>query len=454
MSIRTVSLFIWLTTLLFSCARETKTLVLHDPGIPKYGKQKIDLSKEELHDRILGALVGSAIGDAMGLSTEMWLRQDIQLQYGYITGLTPALTNKSPEGSWSHNLPAGATTDDTRWKVALTGYIKANPTSLDADNFAQFIIDYYQDNAKTLADDAILTAPDNLDVKMKKINWIKEWARVAFAYKEDAKRYQNLRDRFYGGEISCAGLLYTPMFGLVAPNTAAAYEMAYEHSLFDMGYGKDISSIAAVMCNMALQTQNMDSILQASTYLDPYNYQDSRLIGRISRSVSEGVEQYVRDALDIDEIPLNLSLVLKDSIVLGKIEGVPSVVVHKDSIRLKIPKNYPGDALDWYRQETIYQALEQNQHRIAFQAGEIWEILYAGLLYGDGDFTTTLQFIINYGRDNDTVGAVAGMILGAKDGYAKLPEHLKKDVIHINKDLLGIDLEVLAQDLTELVHAK
>ena len=454
MSLRTSSLFVMLISLLFSCARENKKLVLPEPGIPMYGKQEIKLSKEALHDRILGALVGSAIGDAMGLSTEMWARQDIQLQYGYITGLTPAITNKSPEGSWSHNLPAGATTDDTRWKLALTGYIKANPSAMNAENFAQFIIDYYQENASSLADDAVLTVPDSLDVKMKKINWIKEWARVAFAYKEDAKRYQNLRDRFYGGEISCAGLLYTPMFGLVAPNAPSAYEMAYEHSLFDMGYGKDISSIAAVMCNMALQTQNMDSILQASIYIDPYNYQNSRLIGRISKSISEGAEQYVRHALDIDEIPLNSSLVLNDSVVLGKIEGVPSVVVHKDSIRLNIPKNYPGNALDWYRQETIYQALEQNQHRIAFQAGEIWEILYAGLLFGDGDFTTTLQFIINYGRDNDTVGAVAGMILGAKDGYAKLPEYLKKDVIRINKDLLGIDLEGLAQELTELVYAK
>ncbi len=454
MSSGTPFLIVVLTILLFSCAEENHKLVLPDPGIPTYGKQKINLSQEELKDRILGALVGSAIGDAMGLSTEMWNRGDIQRQYGYITGLTPALSNKSPEGSWAHSLPAGATTDDTRWKVALTHYITEHHPKLNAENFAQFIIAYYQDNTATLADKTVLTQPDSLDARIKKINWIKEWARVALAFKEDTKAYLGARDRFYGGEISCAGLLYAPMLGLLAPNALSAYDLAYKHTLFDIGYGKDISSIAAVMCNMALQTQDMDSILQAYTLIDPYAYQDSRLIGRISRSIAIGVEHYVNNALDINNIPLSQSLVLNDSLILGKIGDTPAIVVHKDSIRIKIPENYPGSALDWYRQDAIYRALEQNQHRIAFQAGEIWEILYAGLLYGDGDFTKTLQFIINYGRDNDTVGAVAGMILGAKEGYVKLPEQLKKEVLHINKDLLGIDLEALAQELTELAYSE
>ncbi len=35
---------------------------------------------ETYYDRVLGGLVGSAIGDAMGASTEMWYRKDIQLE--------------------------------------------------------------------------------------------------------------------------------------------------------------------------------------------------------------------------------------------------------------------------------------------------------------------------------------------------------------------------------------
>ena len=60
-----------------------------------------------------------------------------------------------------------------------------------------------------------------------------------------------------------------------------------------------------------------------------------------------------------------------------------------------------------------------------------------------------MQFIINYGRDNDTVGAVAGMILGAKDGYSGLPLALRKEVLRVNKESMGIDLEELAREMSD-----
>jgi len=66
--------------------------------------------------------------------------------------------------------------------------------------------------------------------------------------------------------------------------------------------------------------------------------------------------------------------------------------------------------------------------------GEIWQILNTGLKFGEGDFSKSMEFIVNFGRDNDTVAAVAGMILGAKDGYAKLPQALKDEVIRVNRD--------------------
>jgi ADP-ribosylglycohydrolase len=59
-----------------------------------------------------------------------------------------------------------------------------------------------------------------------------------------------------------------------------------------------------------------------------------------------------------------------------------------------------------------------------------------------------MQFIVNYGRDNDTVAAVAGMILGAKLGYSGLPESMRNTVVRANKDQIGIDLEALARELT------
>jgi len=88
--------------------------------------------------------VGSAIGDAMGASTEMWPREDIVEEYGYINELTPALRSQSPEGTWEHNLVAGATTDDTRWKYFIGQYLMSNQGDYTPEKFAIFISTYYQ----------------------------------------------------------------------------------------------------------------------------------------------------------------------------------------------------------------------------------------------------------------------------------------------------------------------
>ena len=76
-----------------------------DPSIPD----------SVLYDKILGCLVGSAIGDAMGAPTEMWNQWAIRETYGYVDSLDILMREASPEGPWDINLPAGAGTDDTRW---------------------------------------------------------------------------------------------------------------------------------------------------------------------------------------------------------------------------------------------------------------------------------------------------------------------------------------------------
>ena len=216
------------------------------------------------------------------------------------------------------------------------------------------------------------------------------------------------------------------MFGLIAHNVESAYDMGYAHSIFDLGYAKDISGLVAAMTQMAMRTQNMDSILNTATFVDPNGYQDSRLVGRIAYSVAD---VSIKHVLGVNDITQNDS------------------VTARDSLQFKMPKNFTGAESDWVRQEMVYQFLEKNEKAIAFHSGEIWQILVTALQFGEGDFTKTMQFIVNYGRDNDTVAAVAGMILGAKDGFSKLPEELRNKVLKVNKEQMGIDLEALAQEM-------
>jgi hypothetical protein len=411
---------------LFACKDFKNTVDLPAPEPVAYGADSLRLSKDQYYDRVLGALVGSAIGDAMGASTEMWYRCDIRLRYGYILGHTPSVRNQSPEGPWGPNLSAGATTDDTRWKYLMVKYFDRYHKQMTPSNFAKFIGEYYESIAKTLADKDILSNPDAVDDKIEKLDWIKEWARVAMAYSEGDQEYQQALNRFYGGEMSCAGQLYTPMFGLVAETPDEAYKLGYEHAIFDIGYAKDISALVAAITNMALRTQNIDSILNTVTFVDPLGYQDSRLVGRIAYSVADGA---IRNVLET-----------KQSVL-------PDTLTPTEALAYKIPSGFPGTKEDWMRQEMLYQLLEKDEKSIPFHSGEIWEILITSLKFGEGDFKKTLQFIINYGRDNDTVGAVAGMILGAKDGFSRLPEDLRSQTIQVNRDVLGIDLEALAKEM-------
>ena len=413
----------FVSALILSCKDQKSEIDIPEPKKSSYAQDSLILNKDELYDKVLGALVGSAIGDAMGTSTEMWHRSDIQLKYGYITGLTPAERIQSPEGTWEHNLEAGATTDDTRWKYFMVSYFETYAPELSAKDFAKFITDYYRSIASKLGDNEILSSPDALDARLEKVDWIKEWARVALAYQKSPEDYLEAQNRFYGGEMSCAGMLYTPMFGLLEPNPEIAYLTAYKHSLFDLGYAKDISGLVAAMTHMAMRTTNIDSILNAAVFIDPMRYQDSRLVGRLSYKTANATRKYVN---------LSREIIISDSIPL------------QGTLQIKIPDHFSGTKTDWLQQEFVYELLEEDEKAIAFHAGEIWQIMIAGLAFGDGDFEKSIQFIVNYGRDNDTVAAVAGMILGAKDGYSNLPIELRTEVLRVNKEQLGIDLEALA----------
>ena len=416
------------TLLITSCKQQNSAVELNSPKKLAYVTDTLKLTKEERYDKVLGALVGSAIGDAMGASTEMWHRKDIQLKYGYITGLTPALREQSPEGTWEHNLAAGATTDDTRWKYLMVNYLSAHRSDQNALSFARFISGYYGELAETLSNQVIKTNPDLLDEQVEKIDWVKEWARVALAYQTSAEDYQKAQNRFYGGEMSCAGQLYTPMFGLVSENPEDAYNKAYDHSIFDIGYAKDISALVAAMTQMAMRTQDLDSIMHTAFFIEPNGYQDSRLVGRIATAMAD---RAMKSVLSIKQLGLSDSQMAKDTL---------------NYIR---PKGFIGSHKDWTEQEMVYRLLEKDEKAIAFHSGEIWQILVTGLQFGGGDFLKTLQFIVNYGRDNDTVAAVAGMILGAKEGYSNLPKALKETIIKVNREQMGIDLEKMARQLSE-----
>jgi hypothetical protein len=387
----------------------------------------INITREQYRDKVLGLLIGSAIGDAMGAPTEMWSRNDIQLDYGFVEGLDSMVRSPTAEGTWKYNLPAGGTTDDTRWKKLLAEYlIKNNTNYSDPVLFARHIVGIYKQHIESLKNTTGFN-PEPYEENLMKMAWLQEWAQVAKPFAEnDLHGYSKSLHKFYGGEMTCAGMLYSPMFAAVTPGDAeAAYTLAYDLGIFDIGYARDMTGLVSAMTAAAFDANaTPQSVLNTNRHIDPEGYFKSRLVGRSAYrfySYAKSIK-FETDALILD----------------------------KSSKNTIIPKSMQHlDTLEYLRIIKAYEMLDKANEDVAFHPGEIYLITLTAMMFCDFDFTKTMRFIVNYGRDNDTVAAIAGAILGAYHGADKLPKDLSAQVLQVNKNLLDIDLVELADQLAE-----
>lgn len=393
------------------------------PAVSRQSDAAIDSA--DYADKVLGAVVGSAIGDAMGAPVEMWHRSQIVARYGYIHAPLPVLRERSPEGPWAGYLPVGATTDDTRWKYLFTQYVERHPTNWpQPSHLAGYIHELYRREFADLGQLSTTEAAP-LERELTHLAWLQEWSRVADAYLSgDIDRYVQAVNRFYGGEMSCAGMLYAPMVGLLRPGQPdTAYRIAYDLALFDIGYARDLSALSAAFTAAAMQPgTDFERPFAVHSEVDPLGYFDSRLLGRFGYRIYDKAVLIARAAHSVSRVDSSLS----------------------------VPVEFRGTPLEYSRRSYAYRLLEEAQQEIAFHAGEIYLIVLTGLQYGRGDFATTMEFITNFGRDNDTAAALAGMMLGAQLGYAALPPALTAAVEQTNREQLGIDLQALARQLVAL----
>lgn len=201
---------------------------------------------------------------------------------------------------------------------------------------------------------------------------------------------------------------------------------SHKLSIFDLGYAQDISGLTGAMVAASMaEGATMNSVLQVLRDVDPNNYFKSRLVGRSSYRIFKEANHIVHEANLIQKKDIDVS-----------------------AFDFPIPAN--ADTLFLARVQMAYQLLDTKLQDLPFHPAEIHLVNLTALLLCDMDFVKSLTFIINYGRDNDTTGAVAGAILGAFWGAEKLPSEMAHRVITTNKSL-GIDIEVLATNLTDKI---
>jgi len=90
-------------------------------------------------------------------------------------------------------------------------------------------------------------------------------------------------------------------------------------------------------------------------------------------------------------------------------------------------------------------------------APEAVGLAYGALLLGDDDFAQTVLTGVNFGRDADTIGAIAGILAGARLGAGAIPD-IWRDKVQTSSGVClgavaGQNIKHIAQRLVELAPA-
>ncbi len=389
--------------------------------------------KKDLHDRILGGLLGTSIGDAMGAPTEMWSREAIQAEYGHISTLTDMVREPSGEGTWGWNLPAGGSTDDTRWKKLLIDVL-TQPEDPDPARALALSIIQEHDLALSLLGKQQSSQVEPYEGLLRQAHWLSEWVKVARPFVAgDHAKYQEALHRFYGGEMVCAGMIYAPAVGLRYPGQPArAYEVAYQMDIYDLGYARDMTGLIAAMVSAACAPQaSRDTILGVIRTVDPKGYFQSRLVGRTAYKAYQRALRIVQQARSVD---------------------AEAYLAGKDRLPLALPMSSPAERQRYAAWATAYGSLDQELRRMPFHPDEIWLVVLTGMMMGEFEYLSTMEFIVNFGRDNDTSAAMAGAILGALHGAEALPDSLKAPVLQTSAEL-ELHLPALSDQLIQAIFS-
>ncbi|GAA3727879.1 ADP-ribosylglycohydrolase family protein [Streptomyces tremellae] len=89
-------------------------------------------------DRALGAYYGLALGDALGMPTQLMSRRDVVRAYGTLTGFAPA----GPDNPVSAGMPAGSVTDDTDQAVIVGRLLVEGGGHIDPTRLARTLLDW------------------------------------------------------------------------------------------------------------------------------------------------------------------------------------------------------------------------------------------------------------------------------------------------------------------------
>jgi ADP-ribosylglycohydrolase len=346
-----------------------------------------------LADRFAGCIIGGAIGDGLGTSTEGRTPEEIITRFGgRVEDFAPPFAAK-PDGRHKGD---GNVSDDTLMVLALCRAYLAKGGQLDAHDMATYLL------------------PEIVD----KPTWIPEYQReqplierLFYPEKYLLIRLRlatvNPREAGIGNMVNCGAAMYAAPVGMMnAGDPDLAYARAINiFSAHQYSYGLEAAALMAACIAEALRpSATVESVIETAL----------RLAKDGTRKALEAVVAAARTA-PRDEAAMQKHL---------------------------------RAAMEPY--DTVKGGVQEFERAGAFpsqlHAIEEVPLALAYLLTGQGDYTWTVLGAINYGRDSDSIAEMSGAILGAMLGKSGLPERWAREIGERNK----IDFETPARQLYEL----
>ena len=330
-----------------------------------------------LQSRVRGMLHGIALGDALGAPVEKLSAAQIRERYGRVTSVMTRWHKMDlPPEQRNHRVRGdGIVTDDTLMTLAL--------------------MDIYGDVNRHL------DAWDMADGMVRQIAWIKRWVpelqreamlidRLFYPEKWIFQRHQlancDPRQGGIGNMVNCGAAMYIAPIGVVnAADPKAAYDEAIAFaSGHQESYGLEAAGVmAAAVAAAFVPGATIESVVEAVLGLAKDGTRDAiAAIAESARSLRKSGADHAAVCAAFHDV------IARYSVMGDDVNHMPEKV---------------GRLTDAYRPSRL-QAIEELPLALGF------------CLFNDGDFRTSIEDGINSGRDTDSIGVMAGAILGALHG--------------------------------------
>lgn len=355
--------------------------------------------KLSLDERILGSLIGSAVGDALGAPCECLHYQSILREYGDFQGFADL---EAAHAGW---MPVGTVTDDTVLADLLLDAILANDGVLDAHLFAK----------EWEAFEKPIENPDGAPLnRLDMVHWIER-----IPYLRNKLRQINKRELGHGEANATNAVMYIGPVGLLcAGDVNKAALMAADVTAVNQHDGpRDVAAgYAAGLAACFLADASVESVIETSlTFTRDFKQtREMRLMLDLARTCTD-CDEFIRRYY---------------TEILGP------VLPFQDLEHL--------DAKHWKYTDELMS--------ISWNSAEVLGPVLATFLITRGeDAPAMLLACAKIGRDADTICRCAGGLIGAWGGLQSIPEDWRTLVLAKNR---WLRLEEKGQALVNLVRRR